>query len=328
MKKLRMLADKKGITLSTIGFGCWAIGGAFFLDGKYDGWGDIDDAESIRAIQKGYDLGVNFFDTADVYGTGHSERVLGKAVKRFRDDVVIATKFGFQYDEKTKRVEGISAEPEYIEKALKASLKRLKTHYIDVYQLHVGAIEQEKIEPMIDKLEQLVKKGYILGYGWSTNDETMAAKITSGENAVALQHSMNLFGGNEAILKLAEADELASLNNSPLAMGLLSGKYKADSQISGQDVRSAGHAWVEYFENGIPKPAFLDRLEKVREILTADGRSLVQGALSYLHAVSDNNLPIPGFKNVRQATENASVLNAIPLSVKQADEIKNILGEK
>jgi len=328
MDKLSLLADKKGITLSKIGFGCWAIGGEFFLDGKYDGWGDIDDAESIRAIQKGYDLGVNFFDTADVYGTGHSERVLGKAVKRFRDDVVIATKFGYQYDEKTKRVEGTSVEPEYIEKALKASLKRLGTHYIDLYQLHVGAIDQEKIEPMMEKLEQLVKKGYILGYGWSTNDDTMAAKMVSGQNAVALQHSMNLFGGNEAILKLAEANGLASLNNSPLAMGLLSGKYKADAQISGQDVRSAGHAWVEYFEKGTPKPAFLNKLEKVREILTADGRSLVQGALSYLLTISDNNLPIPGFKNVNQAAENASVLNAIPISAKQAAEIQSIFREK
>lgn len=326
MDKLRILADKKGIKLSQIGFGCWAIGGEFYLDGKYDGWGDIDDKESIRAIHWGHEMGVNFFDTADVYGTGHSEIVLGKAVKDFRDDVIIATKFGFQYDEKTKTIDGESAEPEYIEKALKASLKRLGTDYIDLYQLHVGAIDPEKVAPMVDKLEQLVKAGSILGYGWSTHDETMAAMIAPEKNAVAIQHSMNLFGGNAKIQKLAEENNLASLNNSPLAMGLLSGKYTSGSRISGSDVRNAGHSWVQYFDDGMPKEEFLKKLEAVREILTAQGRTLVQGALSYLIATSENNLPIPGFKNVKQAMENAGTLRAVPITPAQVKEISHILG--
>ncbi len=326
MDKLRILAEKKGIKLSQIGFGCWAIGGEFYLDGKYDGWGDINDEESIRAIHWGHDMGVNFFDTADVYGTGHSEVVLGKAVKHFRDDVMIATKFGYQYDEKTKAIDGVSVEPKYIENALKASLKRLGTDYIDVYQLHVGVIEPEKAAPMVDKLEQLVKAGLILGYGWSTHDETMAAMIASEENAVAVQHSMNLFGGNSKILELAEENSLASLNNSPLAMGLLSGKYTAGTKISGSDVRNAGHEWVQYFENGVPKEVFLKKLEAVREILTAQGRTLVQGALSYLNTISENNLPIPGFKNINQAVENAGTIHAVSVSQGQVKEISRILG--
>ena len=328
MDKLRLLAKRKGIALSDVGFGCWAIGGEFYFFDKYDGWGDIDDAESIKAIQKGYDMGVNFFDTADVYGVGHSETVLGQAVKDFRDKVVIATKFGYTYDEKSKEIIGESVAPEYIDQALKASLKRLNTDYIDIYQLHVGEISNDKIGPMIFKLDQLVNDGLILGYGWSTYNEKIVGNMALEKNAVAIQHSMNLFGGNSTLLNIAETHNLASLNNSPLAMGLLSGKYTASSKISGTDVRNSGFDWVQYFDNGVPKASFLKKLENIREILTADGRTLVQGALGYLLAVSDNNLPIPGFKNVKQAVENAGTLQATKMTKKQVDAIDSILKVK
>ncbi len=106
----RMLG-RGGIEVSALGLGCWAIGGPFLLDGRPDSWGAVDDAESIRAIQEAIDLGVTFFDTADVYGTGHSERVLGKAIAGRRDKLIIATKFGYTYDEERRAVTGTNTAP-------------------------------------------------------------------------------------------------------------------------------------------------------------------------------------------------------------------------
>src|SRR4051812_39372927 len=127
-----------GPVLSAIGLGCWAIGGAFRFEGKPDGWGAVNDDESIRAINRAVDLGVTLFDTADVYGTGHSERVLGRALRSRRDDVVIATKFGYTYDESRREITGTDLSASYIRRACAASLVRLGTDYIDLYQLHVG----------------------------------------------------------------------------------------------------------------------------------------------------------------------------------------------
>jgi aryl-alcohol dehydrogenase-like predicted oxidoreductase len=116
--------------VSAMGLGCWAIGGQFWLDGKADGWGQVDDDESIRAIRTALDLGVTLFDTADVYGTGHSERILSRALEGYRDKVVVATKFGFAYDEDTRQVAGTNVSPSYIRRACEASLRRLGTDTI------------------------------------------------------------------------------------------------------------------------------------------------------------------------------------------------------
>jgi aryl-alcohol dehydrogenase-like predicted oxidoreductase len=132
---------RTGPEVSAIGLGCWAIGGPFIFEGKPDGWGTVDDAESIRAINRAVDLGVTLFDTADAYGTGHSERVLGRALRGRRDDVVIATKFGYTYDESRRTITGTDVSAGYIRRACAASLVRLGTDYIDLYQLHVGDVE-------------------------------------------------------------------------------------------------------------------------------------------------------------------------------------------
>ena len=159
-----------GKEVGTVGLGCWAIGGPFLLDGKPDGWGQVDDAESIRAINRAIDLGVTLFDTADVYGTGHSERVLGKALKGRRDEVVIATKFGFTYDESRRKITGTDLSPGYVRRACFASLSRLGTDYIDLYQLHVGVVEPGVAEDILAALEDLVTEGLIRSYGWSTDE--------------------------------------------------------------------------------------------------------------------------------------------------------------
>jgi hypothetical protein len=108
---------RSGIEVSDIGFGCWAIGGPVTMDGKPDGWGAVDDGESVAAVRRALELGVTFFDTADVYGAGHSEQVLGRALAGRRDEVVIATKFGYTFDADQRAILGEDASPGYIRRA-------------------------------------------------------------------------------------------------------------------------------------------------------------------------------------------------------------------
>lgn len=322
----KRVLGKSGIEVSAMGLGCWAIGGQFWLDGKADGWGDVDDNESIRAIYRAYEQGVTFFDTADAYGAGHSEIVLGKALKGIRDKVTIATKFGYEYDEEAKQVGGLNASPEYIRKACKESLRRLNTDYIDLYLLHIWSLPEKEAELVANTLDELVKEGLIRTYGWSTDHLGCAKLFASRTNCQAIEHDLNIFENAKGLIEICESNNLASINRSPLAMGLLSGKFNDKSKLSKDDVRGAGHEWVQYFENGKPKQEFLDKLAAVREILTSGGRSLVQGALAYIWAVSDVTIPIPGFKNVKQAEENAKAMEFGPLTGEQVQEIDIILG--
>ena len=121
-----------------MGMGCWAIGGPFWAGETPLGWGEVDDAESTRALLKAFELGVTFFDTADAYGTGHSEKLLGNAFQSMRDKVVIATKFGNIIDDESKQLVGTDATPNFIRSACEASLRRLQTDYIDLYQFHLN----------------------------------------------------------------------------------------------------------------------------------------------------------------------------------------------
>jgi aryl-alcohol dehydrogenase-like predicted oxidoreductase len=327
MLKQRMLG-RGGIEVSALGLGCWAIGGPFLLDGRADGWGAVDDAKSIRAIHQAIDLGVTFFDTADVYGTGHSERVLGKAVAGRRDKLIVATKFGYTYDEERRAVSGTNTAPEYIRRACEASLRRLQTDYIDLYQLHVGDVQLDQTAEIWATLDQLKQEGLIRSYGWSTGDARRAGAFARGSHGTALQHPANVLMDAPEIFATCAEHNLASITNSPLAMGLLSGKFDNRSRLPADDVRGSGHGWVAYFAEGKPRQEYLDKLAAVREILTSEGRSLAQGALAWLWARSAQTIPIPGFKTVRQAAENAQAMHFGPLTPAQVQEIEALLAEQ
>lgn len=127
------------------------------------------------------------------------------------------------------------------------------------------------------------------------------------------------------MVELCERHGLSSINNSPLAMGLLSGKFTAASSLPGDDVRGSGHEWVQYFKDGKPLPEYLAKLDAVREILTFGGRSLVQGALAWIWGKSECTIPIPGLKNVKQVEEAAKAISFGPLTPSQMSEIEAIL---
>jgi aryl-alcohol dehydrogenase-like predicted oxidoreductase len=244
---------RSGIRVSAMGLGCWAIGGPFWAGDDAVGWGEVDDDESVRAIHRALDLGINFFDTADVYGTGHSERVLGRALAGCRDRVVISTKFGNMFDEATRQITGSDASPKYIRQACEASLRRLNTGYIDLYHFHLNDYDPDRARSVRDVLEELVAEGKIRQYGWSTDFPERARIFTEGPNCTAVQHQMNVLEDAGPMIALCEELELASINRGPLAMGLLTGKYGADSVLPSDDVRGErSPAWMKYFKGGKP----------------------------------------------------------------------------
>ncbi|NLT12596.1 MAG: aldo/keto reductase [Clostridiaceae bacterium] len=325
MEKRRL--GKSGFEVSPMGIGCWAIGGQFFFDGKVDGYGTTDDQESIRAVQTALDLGINFIDTADCYGIGHSEELLGIAIEGRRPDVILATKFGHVGNAETKTLQGVCYDPAYIERALEASLKRLRTDYIDLYQFHIGDVHIAEADIVFETLDKLVQSGKIRSYGWSTNALAPARYIASRAGCTAIQHDYNILHDSDDMLHLCEKEDLASINRSPLAMGFLSGKFNRDTQISKNDVRGAGHVWTEnIFKDGRPIEEVLFKLDAVREILTSEGRTLTQGALAWIWGKSPVAIPIPGFKNVAQVEQNIRAISFGPLNEAQMKEIDALLG--
>lgn len=314
-----------GIEVSDIGFGCWAIGGQFTLNGKADGWGETDDGESVAAIRRGLELGVTFFDTADVYGTGHSEEILGAALAYHRDEATIATKFGYTFDAASREADGLDVTPAYIRRACEASLRRLGTDRIDLYQLHVGDLSVSQALDVAQTLDELRKDGRIRAYGWSTDDPERAAAFARAAGPAAIQHDLNVVSDAPAMIGVCEANDLASINRTPLGMGLLTGKFGAQAQLPENDVRSS-QPWVRYFTDGRPDPRWLAKLDAIRDLLTADGRTLAQGALGWLLARSPNTIPIPGVRTVAQAEQNAKAIPRGPLKAATVAEIARILN--
>jgi aryl-alcohol dehydrogenase-like predicted oxidoreductase len=316
---------RSGIKVSAIGFGCWAIGGPFTMDGKPDGWGEVDDRESAAAIHRAIEQGITFFDTADAYGTGHSETVLGRALAGHRDEVVIATKFGYTHDAERQALTGEDASPGYIRLACQASLRRLGIDRIDLYQLHVSNLPVGQAGEVIGALEDLVADGLIRCYGWSTHDPERAAAFAASPHCAAVQHPLNVFADAPEMLAICAAHDLASVNNTPLAMGLLTGKYGAASRLPADDVR-ASQLWVEYFRDGRPVPEWLARLDAIRAVLSGGGRTPAQGALCWLLARSPHTVPIPGIRTVAQAGQNAAAMSFGPLRDDEMAEIDRLLG--
>lgn len=317
---------RSGLQISALGLGGWAIGGPFWGGDLPIGYGHVDDAESIRAIERAVDLGVNLFDTAGVYGCGHSERILGKALGPHRQNVIIATKVGDQFDEETRRITGDMGDDPlaYIRQACEDSLRRLQTDYIDLYQLHFGDYDLEKAVEVRDLFEQLIAEGKIRYYGWSTDDPERARLFAQGPHCTAIQHTLNVLEDSPAMLAVCTEYNLASINRGPLSMGLLTGKYTSNDQVEEEDIRRSQLSWNPFSSERMPQ--HLQQLASVREILTSDGRTLAQGALAWIWARGTHTFPIPGFKSVAQVEENAAAMHYGPLSQDQLRQIDTLLG--
>jgi aryl-alcohol dehydrogenase-like predicted oxidoreductase len=322
---------RSGIEVSALGMGCWAIGGPWTFNGAPAGWSEVDDSESRRALDRAFELGVTFFDTAANYGAGRSERVLGQAFKTRRDEVVIATKFGYDVNENDQSVVAYDADEadsdvaSRLRKDVEASLQRLETDYIDVYQLHVWGLSINRAVDARDVLEQLVADGLIRTYGWSTDRSDAVRAFSSLPGCSVVQQGLSVLDdANPELLALCEEFDLASINRGPLGMGLLTGKFTPASTFAADDQRHVAE-WHPGFRDGRPTADWLDKLAAIRGVLTSEGRTLAQGALAWIWARSPRTVPIPGFKTVAQVEENCGALAAGPLTADQMAEIDRIL---
>lgn len=319
---------RSNLEVSAMGLGCWAIGGPWDwleADGSKEpvGWGQVDDAESIRAIHYALEAGINFFDTAANYGCGHSERILSQAIAGRRDKVILATKFGYVVDEENRIVSETEEVVPRIRQECEASLRRLQTDYIDLYQFHVGDYPPEKAAAVRDVLEALVDEGKIRWYGWSTDNPEGARVFAQGQHCTAIQHRLNMSYATPQmrdgyhILEICAEHDLASINRTPLGMGMLTGKFNPRTTFPENDVR---HSWDLQAE----RPAqFLQRAEAVRKMFAdaGDPRTLPQIALAWIWTRSDRTVPIPGFKSIAQVQEN---IRAMEFSLLSDDQMKKI----
>lgn len=324
MHRLRKLG-RSGIDVSAVGLGCWAIGGPLWYESKGVrtalSYGQVNDDESIRAIHRAIELGLTFFDTADAYGAGHSERILGKALDGFRNDVIICTKFGGIFDENTKTWLGDPdlIKPEAIRTACESSLKRLNTSYIDLYLFHCKNYDSKLAEDLLPALEELVEDDMIRSYGWSTPYTDKAQSFVKGVHCTAIEYNYNILERNPEVLALCKEHDQASIARGPYAMGILTGKYNTSSKIPENDIRAAWNLRDGYYAKQI------EMIEIIKEILTRDGRTLAQAAIGWLWALGDSVIPIPGFKSVKHVEETSQSLQYGPLTNKQLAEIDRAL---
>ncbi len=311
-----MMKIWNGASVPRIGMGCWAIGGRITYQDVPTYYGDVDDADSRRALRLSYELGARVYDTAANYGAGHSETLLGDEIAH-NDDAVIVTKFGYVIDEQARSWGPQLVTPDGIRETIDDSRRRLRRDRLDLALLHINEYPAEDAGPIFETMAALHQEGVIAGFGWSTDFIASARAFADLPGFVAIENDYNVFTPAREIMDLCESRGLVSLSRLPLAMGLLGGKYRPDDKLAGDDVRAQSLDWVRFFSNGKPNAAYLERIGALRELLQTGGRTLAQGALGWILASSPVALPVPGFKTEAQVRDNfgAAEKGALPAAV-------------
>ena len=283
---------KADVKVSEVGLGCWAIGGNQFGNS----YGSTDDVLSIKTIKKAVELGCNFFDTADVYGQGHSEELLGLALNKVREKVLIATKVGGAYMYPNwNSIGAINFSDEYIRFALEKSLQRLKTNYIDLYQLHNPPLGIIKEGSVFKLLRELKKEGKIRAFGISihTLEEGQAA-LKHGVDSI--QCVFNLLDPKMyEIIEAAKRMGVAVIAREPLANGFLTDKFSKVPVFEEGDIRASFPN--QYIENLIYNVGIVRQALKRKE-------SMAQLALKYVLSFDSVSTVISGAKTPEQVEEN------------------------
>ena len=301
---------KSGIAVTEIGMGLWAAGG--------DQWGPTDDQAVLDAIDYALDAGINFFDTADVYGAGHSEELLGQAMRGRRDRFIVASKIGWRgfdsehgqsaYDSVEKLIAGVES-----------NLRRLQTDYIDVMQSHIN-YREPTMEVFLEGFQRLQAQGKIRAYGVSTSDFDYLKPFNHDGHCSTLQIDYSLLNRTpeEAILPYCQEHNIGVIVRGALAMGILTGKFSAETQFGAGDFRQ------NWQEDPDQRAVFLDDLEKVERLRPlADGRSLAQLAVQFVLAHPAVSTVILGAKSAQQIRETAQAGSLPPLT---RDELARIAG--
>lgn len=289
------------MTVSEIGFGAWAIGGGAMVGNTAIGWGPADDATSEAAIKKALDKGITFFDTADIYGLGHSESLIGGLLEN-KKDVVIATKVG-----NVARNNQFTTDytKDYILKACEASLKRLKREQIDYYQLHSARVPQLAQGACIEAMQQLQQEGKIRYWGLSLNTfepDAEAAFLMNNNLGQGFQLVLNVLNQHAiSLLKNAAKKGYGIIARMPLQFGLLTGKFNDATNFAPNDHR----------QNRLTKEiihAANEALQPVWDLCKKYNCSQTALALSYVLSYAEVSTVIPGIRTPEQAENNTTGL--------------------
>jgi aryl-alcohol dehydrogenase-like predicted oxidoreductase len=311
--KTRQLG-KSNLKVTEIGLGLWAIGGAM--------WGPVQDNESIKTIHEALDSGITFFDTADVYGDGHSEEILGKAMHGKRDKFILATKIGWRGFDDQKKQTAYDTVTKFIE-GVETNLKRLDTDYIDVLQSHIN-FQDPTMEIFLEGFHRLKEQGKIRAYGVSTSDFEYLKAFNQDDDCATLQidYSMLNRTAELEIFPYCKKHNTGIIVRGALAMGILTGKFSADSRFAQGDFRN------RWQENPDEKEIFLKDLEKVEKLKElTNGRTLAQLALQFVLAHPDISVVIPGAKSVVQLRENIKAATLTPLTQQELNFIDGLVAK-
>lgn len=276
------------LEVSSIGFGCWGMSGAY---------GKGDDRTSIATIQQAFDLGVTFFDTADIYGNGHNESLVGKSIQSFRKNIKLATKFGFrQYNGSLE----LCGKADYVKTACEASLKRLGTDYIDLYYLH-RIDKNTPIEETIGALKDLIKEGKLLHIGLSEVSLTTLKKAEAVHPITAVQSEYSLITRDieNEIQAYCEEEKIGIVPFCPLGRGFLSGALQHIDSFDKADYRANMPRFmgVNFGANKVILQQFIDYAGDM-------GIKPAQLALAWLLHQGEQIVPIPGMKTGKHLPEN------------------------
>lgn len=313
-------------SIQPLGLGCWPMGGAMYAaDGTSLGYTRSDDKASINTIHAAIANGITLFDTAAAYGAGHSERILGQALKQ-RSDVIVVSKIGLEINETEKKILGEQLDSTSVIPEIDRGLKRLDRDVIDCVLLHPNTVDLNKAEAIFQEMERAVELGKIRSYGWSTDFVDNVEASVDKTNFLVVEHAMHVLMDAPKMQSLLSEHQLTTLIRSPLAMGLLSGKYTVHTQMPNDDIRSTEQSWTRYYIDGKPNPEHMKKVDAVRELLMSGGRSTVQGALCWLWGKSPANIPIPGARTVEQVEGLAEALSFGALSNSIVQEIDELVG--
>ena len=307
MEQRRLGRD--GPIASAMGLGCWGMSGSY---------GQSDDAEALRTFDRALELGITFIDTADTYGSGHNEELVGRALKGRRDRVLLATKFGRTFGPDATR--GVNGRPEYVRAACDASLKRLAVDTIDVYYQH-RVDKTVPIEETVGTMAELKAAGKIRYLGLSEASAENVRRAAAVHPIAALQSEYSLFSRDiedNAVLATIRELGIALVPYSPLGRGILTGTVRMDASFGPGDPRRRIPRYVgENFEKNL---SVVDQLAALAAEL---GLTASQLALAWLYAQGDDIIPIPGTKRVKYLEENAAAagVHLTPAHVARIDAI-------
>jgi aryl-alcohol dehydrogenase-like predicted oxidoreductase len=307
MKKRILGSD---LEVSSIGLGCMGMSFAY---------GASDETESLATIDRALELGVNFLDTADIYGPHTNEVLVGKALKGRRDKFVLATKFGIVFDPENLGIRGVNGKPEYVRQAVEASLQRLEIDTIDLYYLH-RVDGDTPIEETVGAMAKLIEEGKIRHIGLSeASAETLrkASKI----HPTALQSEYSLWTRDveeNGVLETCRELNIGFVPYSPLGRGFLSGEIKKFEDLEADDWRRTNPRFQgENFEKN------LRLVEKLEEIAKEKGATASQLALAWVLAQGEDVVPIPGTKRVKYMEQNAAATD-VKLSAEDLRRIEEV----